>query len=67
MSETTERLKKRARKAYSEFLDATKHLDCGNNLAVHISGDANSAALEFNRIMDKLAEIDPNCPKARLP
>lgn len=56
-------LKHEARCALLKFRKLTEHLDCGNEMAKHISVEASIAARDFNEVMEVLAAADPNCPE----
>jgi len=59
-------LKYKARRAYSRYWAEVSSLSCGRTLAEHVSSGVSSAKREFNETMDKLAKLDPACPKDRL-
>lgn len=59
-------LKAEARKQYLRFRTLTSAYDCGAALASYINPEVERARQAFNQIMDRLAVIDPNCPKGRL-
>ena len=60
------RLKKEARKTYLEYQEILGTFSCGANLAETISKDLYAAKVRFNKLMDTMALVDPNCPKGRL-
>ena len=60
------RLKMQAGHHYQEYHKILDDLSCGKHLGEHISGRATNHKIKFNEIMDKLATIDPDCPKHRL-
>ena len=60
------KLKKEAKKYYLAYYKVADNYDCGLNLAENISSDLLYCKNEFNRVMNKLAELDPDTPKARL-
>ncbi len=62
----TERLKSQARKHYMEYHREADKLDCGKSIGEVINPRMLSAKLAFNKVMDKLSKLDPNCPKQRL-
>lgn len=60
------KLKKEARKNYFACCEIVDSSDCGFHLLGYMSHDLEYYKTEFNRIMDKLAELDPTTPPARL-
>ncbi len=60
------RLRQQAKAHYLVYHKAMDELDCGTSLGEYISGTAQEAKRKFNETMDKLALIDPSCPKTRL-
>lgn len=60
------KLKKEAKKYYLNYHGLADDYSCGLTLAEFMSSDIAHNKLEFNRIMDELAVIDPATPKARL-
>ena len=65
-SVTIPALKMAAREHYLAYEKAVGGMACGRALAEHISNDAVTHKAKFNKIMGKLAELDPNCPSIRL-
>lgn len=61
-----ERLKRKARFHYIRYTEQRNGLDCGNSMAEIFRPSIYKDKIEFNRIMDELAKIDPNTPPARL-
>ena len=60
-------LRSRARKLYTAYARAYDHMECGNHLADHITGDRRKRiANAFNATLDKLESLDDNPPKERL-
>jgi len=59
-------LKQKARSEYKEYCKAMDTVSCGHALAVTISSRVSHAVVRFNKMMDKLATLDPNSPKVRL-
>ncbi|WVR18310.1 hypothetical protein y223_00030 [Bordetella phage PY223] len=60
-------LKARLRSAYIAYRSATDHLDCGAQLAAHISPEAARLRTRCNRLLGILAKLDPNnCPCTRI-
>ena len=58
-----DRLKIQAREALLAYQRAVEGLDCGNEIAKHISERASAAAQRFNDAMSELSLVDPNCPR----
>lgn len=61
-----DRLKKEAKKHFTEYYGIASNYNCGLFLAECISPDLVYHKTEFNKIMDELAKIDPSVPTARL-
>lgn len=61
-----ERLKDKARRNYLSYQNELDTLSCGASLGEYVNPRMLSAKLEFNRVMDELAEIDPATPGTRL-
>lgn len=59
-------LKRKARGFYSTYKAEQAKYDCGSAISEVINPRLATAKLKFNETMDKLAEIDPTCPKKRL-
>lgn len=60
------KLKAQAKRHLQAYDGLCAQLDCGMGLAEVISPQVLANKLEFNRIMDELAKIDPTTPKSRL-
>lgn len=60
------KLKKEAKRLYLRYNEVVDSLPCGRDLAEYISSEALSCKIEFNRVMDELSKLDPNCPQSRL-
>lgn len=58
--------KHKAAQFYKVYFNELESMSCGKELAESINPRIARAKLEFNTIMDKLAELDPNTPKERL-
>lgn len=61
-----DRLKRKARFHYMEYIRIRDDLDCGAHMAEHFNPRISGSRTEFNRIMDELAKIDPETPTTRL-
>lgn len=61
-----EKLKKDARKHYIAYMHNSDDLDCGHHLSDFIRPDKSEHRTKFNKIMDEIAKLDPDCPKSRL-
>ena len=59
-------LKQKARKYYRQYFAILNGVSCGGNLLETFSSRAYRLKKDFNIIMDEIAKLDPNCPKARL-
>lgn len=59
-------LKSEAKKHYLAYSNILDSYDCGNQMLCVISASALRHKIEFNRIMDKLSLLDPECPSRRL-
>lgn len=59
-------LKLSARLAYERYYRELDSVDCGRHMAEQVNPRLREAKLEFNRTMDELALLDPECPKSRL-
>ncbi|WP_278369554.1 hypothetical protein [Vreelandella titanicae] len=60
-------LRGRARRLYLAYAGAHDHLDCGHNLADHLTGGRRTRiAKAFNATVDKLEALGDNPPKERL-
>lgn len=59
-------LKNRARTAYLAYNQIFDGMDCGHQMAQHVSAEAAKYAREFDECMDALAATDPACPARRL-
>ena len=59
-------LKLLARKHYEGYQRERDSLPCGKALAEHISSSVIEHKTAFNETMEKLAAVDPSCPKFRL-
>jgi hypothetical protein len=59
-------LKRKAKKYYIQYLRIASGLGCGVTVASYVSVSFNQAKNNFNRVMDKLTQLDPATPKARL-
>jgi len=59
-------LKRKAANHYRAYHSLCDKHSCGANLAEHISAEISKHKIEFNRVMDKIAKIDPGCPQTRL-
>ena len=57
-----ERLKRKASRLYVDYSDHLDSLDCGANLAEHISPILARKRLAFDEVMAQLIEIDQNAP-----
>lgn len=55
-------LKRKARKWYIARERIFDEMDCGHELAMFISGRYARAHTEFEKVMARLTEIDPQCP-----
>lgn len=60
------RLKAKAKKHYREYYAEAEAYDCGFSIAEVINPRMLRAKVAFNETMDKLAKLDPSCPKQRL-
>jgi hypothetical protein len=60
------KLKADARRYYLEYHSILDEFSCGANLAEHVSSRLAEAKSKFNKVMDRLAVLDQNCPKVRL-
>lgn len=62
------RLKRQAANAYIRYHAAYDDLSCGRHLARAIRGSTeDDLAREFNRLLDRLAELGDDVPPNRLP
>lgn len=61
-----EKLKKEAKKHLLAYIKVVNEYDCGISLIENISSTVVHHKEEFNKIMDKLAVIDPAAPDFRL-
>lgn len=61
-----ENLKRQAEKHYIVYYKIADNYSCGLSLVEHISPEMIHHKMEFNRIMDELAKIDPTVPDFRL-
>ena len=59
-------LRYKARKYYKQYFDIADQFSCGGTLLEEISSGAYRAKRNFNATMDKIAKLDPDCPKGRL-
>lgn len=59
-------LKARAARQYTTYYDELDRYDCGAKLGEQVNPRMLAAKVEFNRLMDELASIDPSCPATRL-
>lgn len=59
-------LKREAARYYREYMRVTAPYDCGKFMAEYFHPEATTFRKLFNATMDKLAELDPDCPKERL-
>lgn len=57
-----ERLKRRARRLYQR-MHAADDYGCGVTLAGFVRPDTEVARQEFERVMDRLREMDLSCPR----
>lgn len=55
-------LKRQLRAAYRAYMNSASYLDCGQAMADHLTGRVSEAKAKCNRILDKLAALDPDCP-----
>jgi hypothetical protein len=60
------KLKKEAEKHYIIYFNMANNYSCGLSLAEHMSPEMLKHKVEFNKIMDELAELDPLTPDIRL-
>lgn len=59
-------LKRKARRAWSEYHAILDGYDCGAALAWWLSARLRKAAVRFNDAADALGRLDPTAPTARL-
>lgn len=59
-------LKWKARQAYEEYHRELGGMSCGRALGEEINSRLYAAKVKFNATMEKLAKLDPKCPKERL-
>lgn len=59
-------LKSKAHRLYGDYHNGCDNLSCGKELAEYVSTGVLHSKIEFNSTMDKLALLDPSCPKTRL-
>jgi hypothetical protein len=60
------RLKLEARRAYERYHRELDGMSCGKHLGEEINPRMREAKIKFNRTMEELSGIDPDCPKSRL-
>ncbi len=60
------KLRKEAKKYYLAYCATADSYSCGLSLAEHISSELTHYKIEFNKVMDRLAELDPLAPDTRL-
>jgi len=59
-------LKAKVRSAYRQYHAELDSMSCGKAIGETINSRMYRAKVEFNETMDKLAKLDPGCPKQRL-
>lgn len=57
-----ESVKREFRKTYQEFISATDGYDCGLSLTLHVSGRARDLVGTMIGQLERMVEIDPDCP-----
>lgn len=60
------RLKREARRHYETYCAEFDTMDCGKAMCEMMNSRMRDAKIAFNKAMDELAKIDPNCPTERL-
>jgi len=61
-----DRLRREAREALIAYRAEVDMYSCGAHLAEHVNPRVYPNKIAFNDAMDKLAKLDPACPKTRL-
>jgi len=59
-------LQKQAKAAYRAYYRILDGYSCGAALAENISKDLYSIKIRFNKLCDRMAKLDPTCPRFRL-
>lgn len=61
-----ERLKSQAKEHYLTYQSEAGRYDCGLQMSEMVNPRLRAAARNFNKVMDKLAELDQTAPSTRL-
>jgi hypothetical protein len=62
MSEIS-KLKAEAKRVYLRYKKKRDEFSCGKNLMEHICPGTFTDRMQFNKIMEELETLDPDCPK----
>lgn len=58
-------LKSQARDQFARFFEILDRYDCGADMLKTFNVEAGECAGRFNRIMEQLETLDPDCPKGK--
>lgn len=57
------RLKHLAKKHYEAYVSSYFVTDCGHALSKYIRPSISRHAIQYNKVMEQLEELDPDCPE----